>query len=361
MIVQGLQLLLLIGAAQAAPAENPAGNSGMDRIAGTTQAAAQETDAGAALGVEPIVTLTPVEADAGEPAIGSQMVWRVIVDDSERSGGELVESPKFELEWALVDGPRSVPEHLTGGPVDFAAEWTLLPLEGGELSTPEVLFVFKDGTELRIPRVTVTLAHALGEEEDTYRPMPGFRDVDDRGVGNPRTALAVLIALFCLPLALFGVVRLRRRTTETGGSGDVETAVQAMESLDPKVDPVGTMARLAPLLRRAVEERLESSRPAATDEEWAAWIEEGADGASQETRCETGALMRVLTEVRFGGSAPTRFAAEEAKSKAIALVASPFWNSPQPASSDSASVGAEAPADEHGRDGVEDSDGKVSS
>jgi hypothetical protein len=102
--------------------------------------------------------------------------------------------------------------------------------------------------------------------------------------------------------------------------------MDAMAALDPKGDPVGTMAQLAPLLRRCIEARIGESRQAATDDEWSRWIEASGRAETLELRRESAELLRVLTEVRYGGSSPTRFAAEEARDRAMALARADAWN-----------------------------------
>ena len=266
-------------------------------------------------------TVEPVEG----LAIGQPVIWRILVDDPERDGAATwVEAPKFDLEWALDEGPRSV----DGG--NFGAEWTLLPLEGGELRTPEVVLRFSDGAELIVPPAVIDVPHALVDGEDEPRDLPGFREVEDRRIGDPTVALAALSAVLIIPLTLLGVVAIRRRRARSApADGEPLDPVDEIRRLEPSNDPTGSMVRLAPLVRRSVEARIETSRSSLTDEEWAAWFEAGEGNA--ELRARAAKLVLASTAVRFGGGAPTRFAAEDAKREALEIVESPEWSTAEAA------------------------------
>lgn len=279
-----------------------------------------ESPPGVTVKVEPV----------GGLAIGEPVSWRVLVDDPGRPGAaELVESPVLDLEWALDEGPRPLD---TG---NFGAEWTLLPLEGGELRTPEIVLRFESGGEdLVVPSAVIDVPHALAEGEDDPRDLPGFRTVEDRGIGDPRFALAILAAGLLVPLVVLGFVLVRRRRSRSSDAPPEPVAPEEqIRALDPAADPVGSTARLVPLFRRAVEARLATNRSALTDEEWAAWIEAGSTGETssdghaleQRLRERSARLVSTMAAVRYGGGAPTRFAAEEAKREALEVAEAPGW------------------------------------
>lgn len=283
-------------------------------------------DAKAADGI--LYTASLSARDAGTaPQVGTPILWRITVDHPSHSGASLYVPPDIGLSWSrleeLRNGPVEGPVEGTGEAKDLVFEAVLMPLEGGELSVPEVTVSFKSGFELPIAPKTIRVLSALAESEDVARPVPGFRDVEDRRVGDPRAVLGAVAVLLLLPLGWFLMRRLRRRGAVRDLKGLARTPGQAIAALDPSADPRGTMAALTPHLRRAMESLCKESRPALTDSEWAEWMRqgEGLDGSLDGSLWgEAATLVEDLVEVRFGGGDPTVFAAKDAHTKALLLV-----------------------------------------
>ena len=63
-----------------------------------------------------------------------------------------------------------------------------------------------------------------------------------------------------------------------------------------------------------------ASRPAATDQEWAAWLRGLEELNDAELREEGARLVEEASELRFRGVAPTSFAARDLHGRATALV-----------------------------------------
>ncbi len=284
----------------------------------------------AANDAEGILYTASLEArDAGTvPQVGTPVVWRIAADHPAHSGATLRVPSDLGFSWQLLEELQNGPQEGDptddtrtdgAGAKDLVFEAVLMPLEGGELSVPEVTIEFASGFSLPIASKTIVVLNALAESEDAPRPAPGFREVEDRRVGDPRTVLVALAALLLLPIGWFVLRRLRRRGAEAHGGALARTPGQAVAALDPSADPRGTMAALTPHVRRAMESLRGESNSALTDTEWAAWMRE-AEGASSGIRREAADLVDELVEVRFGGGDPTVFAAKEAHTKALLLV-----------------------------------------
>lgn len=256
-------------------------------------------------------------------AVGESVVWTVRVDDRSRAGAELSEF-EFGVEWALLEGPEDVvePGVARSGRPDILRRWTLLPLVGGALGTPEFTVSFDDGEVFPVPPATIEIAAALGENEDAPRPFEGFREAPDRRVGNASTAL---LALGALVLAMVGLV-VWRKTRRAGGAAPVraeESPLDLMHSLRERLEsgaepPASVMAALGPLFRRAFDRPLEENererRSALTDDAWAGETDAARPGGEDAAR-----LVSELSAYRYGGGLPTSFAAKDALERATTL------------------------------------------
>ena len=270
-----------------------------------------------------LYTASLAARDAGTaPQVGTPILWRISVDHPLHSGASLRVPANLGLSWQLIEELRNGPTDGAAdgaSPRDLVFEALLMPLEGGELSVPQVTVTFESGFELPIAAKSVRVLASLAESEDAPRPAPGFRDVEDRTVGNPASALTAAGILLGMVLGGYLVLRLRRRATAAAGQARARTPGQAIAALDPSIDPRGTMAALTPHLRHAMEALRGESQSALTDSEWAVWMRE-AKGEHAAMRSEAADLVDDLVEVRFGGGDPTTFAAKEAHTKALLLV-----------------------------------------
>lgn len=282
-------------------------------------------EAAESIGAEGILYTASLAArDAGTaPQVGTPILWRIAVDHPSHSGASLDVPSDLGLSWSLIEelrnGPVAGSADGDGEAQDLVFEALLMPLEGGELSVPAVTVRFQSGFELPIAPKTIRVMGSLAESEDAARPAPGFRQVKDRSVGDPRTVLVALLALLLLPLGWVIVRRRRRRGAAQAPENGRRTPGQAVAALDPAADPRGVMAALTPHVRRAMESLRGESRSALTDSEWAEWMRQ-AEGVHSALRSDAADLVDELVEVRFGGGDPTVFAAKEAHTKALLLV-----------------------------------------
>ena len=276
-------------------------------------------------GVTVTSAVRPLDPAVTSPyPIGTELVWEVVVDDPERGGaGDFGvdldgdgEPDGYDIAWEMLEGDVS-----TDGRFDYVKAVRLMPLEGGTLSVPPFGVRFSDGEEVLVEPVTVEVRSELLEGEDAPRPAPEFREVEEgTGLGDPRIALAALIALLAVPLMVFAF--LRRGRGAPGGAPDRELSVaQRLAALDPALEPRTAAAAVGPLVRLAAERWAGESRPAATDQATRGPLRglEELNGAA--LREESGArLVEEASELRFRGVAPTSCAARDLHGRATALV-----------------------------------------
>ncbi len=275
-------------------------------------------------GVSVTSTVRPLDPAVESPfPIGTELVWEVVVDDPERSGGKDFgvdldgdgEPDGYDIAWEMLGSEVS-----TDGTFDYFKAVRLMPLEGGTLSVPPFGVRFSDGEEVLVEPVAVEVRSELLGGEDAPRPAPGFRDVEERaGLGDPRIALAALIALLAVPLLAFAFLR-RGRSAAAGTPDRGPSVAQRLAALDPALEPRTAAAAVGPLVRLAAEQSAGASRPAATDQEWAAWLRGLEDLDDAELREEGARLVEEASELRFRGDAPTSFAAKDLHGRATALV-----------------------------------------
>ena len=276
-------------------------------------------------GVEATATLEPVDAEAGAAGvhIGQPLHFTITLKGNAAKGATLAEDDlELGYAWSVVDGPRDAVDASLPA-VERAAvrlQWTLIALESGGATTPAVEFELVGGEALVAPPATIEVLPELGEGEDAPRPLLGFRDVEDRRLGDPRLVVAAAIGLLALPLLIVGFVRFRKRPRTSASAGSGFTPRQAIEALDPAVDPRGAMSALGPLLRRALDETLGCDHSSLTDAEWVLGVEI-SDGLSEDDRRAAAQLLQELSAVRFGGGDPTSFAAKDALERARRLAA----------------------------------------
>ena len=275
-------------------------------------------------GVTVTSAVRPLDPAVTSPyPVGTELVWEVVVDDPERGGaGDFGvdldgdgETDGYDIAWEMLEGDVS-----TGGRFDYVKAVRLLPLEGGTLSVPPFGVRFSDGEEVLVEPITVEVRSELVDGEDAPRPSPGFREVEEgAGLGDPRIALAALIALLAVPLMAFAF--LRRGRGAPGGAPDrALSAAQRLAALDPALEPRTAAAAVGPLVRLAAERWVGASRPAATDQEWAAWLRGLEELNDAELRDEGARLVEEASELRFRGVAPTSFTAKDLHGRATALV-----------------------------------------
>ena len=177
-------------------------------------------------GVTVTSAVRPLDPAVTSPyPIGTELVWEVVVDDPERGGaGDFGvdldgdgEPDGYDIAWEMLEGDVS-----TDGRFDYVKAVRLMPLEGGTLSVPPFGVRFSDGEEVLVEPVTVEVRSELLEGEDAPRPAPEFREVEEgTGLGDPRIALAALIALLAVPLMVFAFLRrgaARRAAHRTANS-----------------------------------------------------------------------------------------------------------------------------------------------
>ncbi|MEM9800552.1 MAG: hypothetical protein AAGA20_09510 [Planctomycetota bacterium] len=274
----------------------------------------------ACVDVEARASLGPRDGGA-DALVGEPLVWAIELDGAGAKAAKPPRSVDLDVGWSLVDGPRVRvdPSLPADERPDARFEWTVLALESGELATPEVTFTLPGGEEVVAPAATIAIPSALGEGEDAPRPLAGFREADDRRVGDPRVALAVLAALFVVPLAAVLIVRRRRRPARPAPERPAPTPREQIAALDAAADPAAAMSALGPLVRRAVDARRGVDLAARTDDEWATETE-SVDDLAGDAASAAADLVRELAVVRFSGIAPTTFAAREAVERAESLL-----------------------------------------
>lgn len=255
--------------------------------------------------------IRPSDGGSGAVSIGEPVIWTVQVTGEGRPGASLTDEVAFGIEWAVVEGPRTIinGELDPGARPDLHLEWTLLPLEPGACSTPSATLTAGAGDPLPIPTATIEVLPSLGESEDAPRPLPSFREVEGGALGNPGRALVALGTLLFLPILLWGLLRLRRRgAPKPGAVADEPSALDQIAALDPDGDPGGAMTALVPIVRRSVDGAAGARRSHLTDSEWA-----------EALRGDQSVLAAVVEEcslVRFGAHDPTIFAARDAVQRA---------------------------------------------
>ena len=257
--------------------------------------------------------------EAGPVLIGAPLRLVVTLDGA-RAEGATLDEKAFALgyAWSVVDGPTATIDADT--PVyarpAVQLEWTVLALEPGEAAIPPVPFTLADGSSFTVEPSAIEVLPALEEGEDAPRPMRGFRDVEDRRLGDPRLVVLAMLALVALPFAAFGILRYRRRPGAPGAVAPPPSPRARIEALDPSADPRAIMSELGPLVRAALDELRQGGDPSATDEQWAAGLAQD-ERVPEGVREDAAALVRELSVVRFGGSDPTSFAAKDAVERAL--------------------------------------------
>ncbi|MEE2940925.1 MAG: hypothetical protein VX460_11110 [Planctomycetota bacterium] len=265
----------------------------------------------------------PLDPAVSSPyPIGTELVWEVVVDDPERGGAEEFgvdldgdgEPDGYDIAWAWLGS-----DVVTEGTFDYVKAARLMPLEGGTLTVPPFGVRFSDGEEVLVEPIAVEVRSELLDGEDAPRPAPGFRDVEEgSGLGDPRIALAALVALLAVPL--MALAFLRRGRSAGGGAPERAPAVAPRRAArDPALEPRTAAAAVGPLVRLAAEQSVGASRPAATDQEWATWLR-GLEGPGVDLREDSARLVEEASELRFRGDAPTSFAAKDLHGRATALV-----------------------------------------
>ena len=275
-------------------------------------------------GVSVTSAVRPLDPAVTTPyPIGTELVWEVVVDDPERGGaGDFGvdldgdgEPDGYDIAWEMLGSEVS-----TDGRLDYVKAVRLMPLEGGTLSVPPFGVRFSDGEEVLVEPVAVEVRSELLEGEDAPRPAPGFRDVEEgAGLGDPRIALAALIALLAVPLMAFAFLR-RGRSAASGERDPGPSVARRLAVLDPSLEPRTAAAAVGPLVRLAAEQWAGESQPAATDQEWAAWLRGLENLGDAELREDGARLVEEASELRFRGDAPTSFAARDLHGRATALV-----------------------------------------
>ncbi len=255
--------------------------------------------------------------------IGRPLHFTITLAGKGAAGAKLA-SDALELgyAWSVVDGPRdavdlSLP---AANRADVRLQWTIIALESGSAATPPVDFKLSGGEVVVVPAATIEILPELAEAEDAPRPLRGFRDVEDRRLGDPRLVLAAMALLLALPFLIIGFVRYRRRPRPGGATAHEVTPQQAIDALDAAGDPRGTMSALGPLLRRALDGTRGCDDASLTDAEWTAALQ-ASEGFLEEDRRAATELVHELSTVRFGGGDPTSFAAKDAVERARRLAA----------------------------------------
>ena len=277
--------------------------------------------------------LVSLEATA-DLRIGQPLVLRV-----ESSTGEItsiaglevaaadsspVAPPGLDDGWVVVEGPRP----LDGG---RAVEWTLLSLDAGDRTAPEVTVRLADGQELTAPSATVLVTGELAAGEDAPRPSAGFRQVEDTQRVEPGSLALGAIAILVVAVLAFLVARRRSRPQAAPSGPSAEERLQALAR--PEADAHESLAQLGGAARAVVDEAVGRDRRALSDEEWCAHVAEHDRLASDVL--ET--LRRALegsAELRFGGPRPSVLGAREHVS-AVVLAASRLPSVGSPGTSDS--------------------------
>ncbi|MEM9382716.1 MAG: hypothetical protein AAGB93_22370 [Planctomycetota bacterium] len=261
------------------------------------------------------------EAFEPGPVLIGEPLRLVVTLDGRGAEGAALDEKAFDLgyAWSVVDGPAATIDASTPANERPAVRlaWTLLALEPGAVETPPIPFTLADGSSHAVAPAAIEVLPALEEGEDAPRPMRGYRDVEDRRLGDPRLVVLALLGLLALPLAALGIVRLRRRPA-VAPAAPLPTPRERIEALDPAVDPRGAMSDLGPLVRAAVDAARGRDAGPATDEEWATSLLDDAT-VPEAARKDAAALVRELSVVRFGGSDPTSFAARDAVERALRL------------------------------------------
>ena len=268
--------------------------------------------------VDASATLTP--APGAPAATGQPLHWVVTLRGADAVGAVLDGEVSPVPEWAVLEGPVPVVDSRVPAAERPALQlrWTLMGLSSGELSTPALSFRTGEEGAIEVAAASITLEGALSAEEDAPRPLRGFREVEEGAAGDADLALVLLALLGAAGLAV-PIARARARRPRTDAAAPGPSAAARVDALDAAADPAGTMAQLAPLVRRAVDEARGGdpggARGALTDLEWAADLERDAT-LDPGRRAALAELVREASTVRFSGVAPSTFAAREAKGRA---------------------------------------------
>jgi hypothetical protein len=254
-------------------------------------------------------------------ATGEPLVWTVTVSGPDSGAAALDGAVEFGPEWAVLEGPTPVVDSTVPASARPGLElrWTLMGLEAGEVATPVARIRIGEEEPVELEPARIELSGALGDGEDSARPLVGFREVEEENVGDANLVLLGAAALVLAVLLPF----IRRAGRRTAGAMPVPDRapdlLERIAALDPAGEPAVAMGALGPLLRRAVDEVRGEDRGSLTDSEWAASLD-GAPGVEPEQSAALASLMEELSLVRYGGAQPSSFAAREAIERATAQV-----------------------------------------
>ncbi|MEL6903993.1 MAG: hypothetical protein AAFP22_01220 [Planctomycetota bacterium] len=278
-----------------------------------------------------LVLMVPASAQVlGEPRasfdapadarVGDLVTYAVEVDSVR--GAALVETPDFGYALEVVESAAASTPATLGEARTDRFEWTLRVLAGGTLVGPDVALDVRGAAgsgSATVPGATLELPAALQEGEDEPRPLPPFPEPADRAVGDPGLSLLLGALALVLPFALWFAVRARRRGPRAEPAPNEPRPEERLAQLVPDADPAAAIGALPPLVRAIVDAHRGAEADAATDEEWADAVAADASLAP-DARAGLAALVREASAVRYGGGAPTVFAARDAKARAEDLV-----------------------------------------
>jgi len=229
-------------------------------------------------------------------------------------GEDVFEEGALDYSWLLFDAEPLVIRRALGE--EQAAElvarrrFRLVSLEPGERSLPLPAF------EGELEPVTRTFTGLLAEDEDTPRPLLGFRPLPDEVVDEPLVRWPLVAIGGTLVAMLAGLIALRRRRRR-----------KRLVGRDPKAEIAGLAGdvkaahfALTALLREAFDAELEApGLPGATDAEWLAERRDrlGLDAAAN---LDLERLFEACSEVKYGGASATEWGLAERTERALALL-----------------------------------------